>query len=160
MTYSSTPQNDRSYDIIPANDHPKQRTHQGVSLEIARIERDGMLVLSRIISDYQLQRDAEETKRIEIEAYYRDRMESHSRELDVLVEKMREASDNQKHYVDTVFAYANRLLDTGFPELSVHVYELFINDSTRKNIMEYFIEYHKNITLGKIKLQRKSIDET
>jgi hypothetical protein len=158
MTYSSTPQDDRNYDIAPASDNSQRRTYQGISLEMARLEKDGMLVLSRIVADYQAQRDAEETKRIEIEAYYRERMESHSRELDVLVEKMREASENQRHYVDTVFAYANRLLDTGFPELSVHVYELFVDDSTRRNIMEYLIEYHRNSTLGRIKLQKKPVD--
>jgi hypothetical protein len=48
------------------------------------------------------------------------------------------------------------MLDEGSPELSVHVYELFINDSKRKNLMEYLIEYHERITLGKIKLQNES----
>jgi len=152
MNYSSTPQGDRNGDLIPANENLPQHTHQGLSPEMMRLGMDGSQVLFKILADYRILRDIEETKRQEMETHYRERMEKYSLELDNLVEQMRKQSESQRHYVDTMFAYANNMLDAGFPELSVHIYELFINDSKRKNLMEYLIEYHERITLGKIKL--------
>jgi hypothetical protein len=156
MNNSSVPREGQNYDIVPADDNLQQYTNQDAPPEIVRLGMDGSLILSKIIADYQALRDIEETKRIEIEARYRERMVSYSRELDILVREMQEQSESQKHYIDKVFALANRMLDEGSPELSVHVYELFINDSKRKNLMEYLIEYHERITLGKIKLQNES----
>ena len=144
--------------IVSASDNSLDPKIKELSPDMIRLGMDGSQIIVRILADYQALKDAEETKRIEIETHYRERIEIYSRDLDNLVEQMRKQSESQTHYVDSMFAYANRMLDAGFPEQSVHIYELFINDSKRKNLMDYLIDYHERITLGKIKLKKISTD--
>lgn len=146
------------YAIVPSDSDSSSFTRLHKEPSEANNERisdaaDIAQAIGQVFADYQSRRDAEETRRIEIEAYYRERMERYSRDLDVLVEEMREQSKNQMEYMRSVLSLSHRMLDEGYPDQSVLIYETFVNDSKRKNLMDYLIEYYERVSPGKVTIQ-------
>lgn len=154
MNLPSNPQDHEAKGIQPDEQDLYLETSKGqVSEEMVYL--DAFLVCQRTYADLQAMKEVEETKRKEIEEFYRSRMQAYSEALDKIASIVKEQSENQKQYVDKVFSFMNRMLDEGYPELSVLLYETFVNDEKRKNLIESFLDSYEAVSLGKINIQRK-----